>query len=588
MAEKLARTRVWTTIADSRGVLGLVETGPHPPIVLTNGYGVIVGDLFCRRDNARVSAFSLEDTLALIEDGGALLVSEYWGAYGAILHDRGHDRLHVVRDPAASSRIFWSEIEPDAHIVFSHASDYVAAGLSAQPNEAWLRAFLVRPRAVSHATALQGVHELLAGERLTLTREERHMSAAWTPTGVRGLSAESFEQSAAMVRMSVVGVAGAWTEGQRCIVHRLSGGLDSSIVLAGMKEAGATAIECVNQFPEGQSEGDERTYARIAARHFGVTLHEIAFAPQYVNYERLSEIELMVSPSLADLSFGETRAVDAIVTLGGDLITSGQGGDQLFHRMRRPAIAADAYRDGLSWAALSQVIFDTARLSRCPIWDVLGALAIYGAMRRSTHPMRGLIGPELIASEGAIAAAEALIEDHPWLPLMLREAPARALRLNHIAGLEYYHHLNAITAKVAAAPVIAAQPIIELCLNIPPYVMTAGGQDRSLARAAFAALLPEGILKRQAKALTTRFHTAVVERQLSFIARQLVGGELERRGLIRGDALNTVLARKVLPEPELTDALITAFVAEMWLRRLDGAVRAAACPPSQCGAPSAD
>jgi asparagine synthase (glutamine-hydrolysing) len=573
MWAKVESRRDWALVTDRRGVLFYVAPDALPIIRLPNAYGAILGDLYTR-NGTRVSAFDLDDTLALIESGGAPLAQKYWGAYAAILHDRGHDMLHVLRDPAGSSQVFWSEIAPGGYVVFSHASDFVAGGGSTDVDDAWLRAFLTRPRVISRQTGLRGANELLAGERLSFSRETCTHDMHWRPCSSREAaraSGAAFATSARALRTETIATAGAWAHQRGRIIHRLSGGLDSSIVLAALSEAGAGNVECVNQFPSGQPEGDERPFARIVAAHFGARLHEIEFAPHQVQYERLADLEVGAKPSLGDLSFADTVAADAIANLAPDLITSGQGGDQLFHRSRKAWIAADAYRDGVAMEQLKRVAFDTARLARCPIWDVAFAVLRYGVMRRASEPMRAMIEPEVLAAEGASAAADAIAQAHPWRPLMLSQGPARALRLSHIAGLECYHHPNALGVRFPTAPILASQPIIELCVDVPPYVMTEGGRDRSLARAAFAELLPRPILDRKAKATTTRFHTAVLELQMSFIRAVLRGGELEARGLLRGDVLARVLSRDVVPDARMGDALVTALVAEMWLRRLKAA-----------------
>ena len=97
--------------------------------------------------------------------------------------------------------------------------------------------------------------------------------------------------------------------------------------------------------------------------------------------------------------------------------------------------------------------------------------------------------------------------------------------------------------------------------------MTQGGQDRSLARAAFAADLPETIRARSHKGDTTRFHNRVLERQLPLMREMLLGGELARRGLVDRERLEAVLSRDVIADGGLKGALMSTFVAEAWLQR---------------------
>src|SRR5690606_11897165 len=136
------------------------------------------------------------------------------------------------------------------------------------------------PRLVTRRTALKGVSEVLAGERLTWGRTTFERALAWRPDRIEPrFEGDNCEVAAKGLRASVEASAQAWSTWARirgnAIAHRLSGGLDSSIVLAALAAIPDRGeIICFNEFPSGAPEGDERLQAREAAALHGCELVE--------------------------------------------------------------------------------------------------------------------------------------------------------------------------------------------------------------------------------------------------------------------------------------------------------------------------
>jgi asparagine synthase (glutamine-hydrolysing) len=214
-----------------------------------------------------------------------------------------------------------------------------------------------------------------------------------------------------------------------------------------------------------------------------------------------------------------------------------------------------------------EIALASARLARRPVWDVFSAMAAHGVLGLREDPLEKIKGRWTLASEEALQLVREMVMGHDWMEIARRSSPARALRIAHIADLQYYHQYSNPNAHFAAAPVLAMTPVVECCLGIAPYTMTQGG-ERGLARAAFADLLPDEIVKRTTKGATTRYHQAVLEHQLPLVRAMLTDGELVRRGLVAKEALAAAFARGVLADAVQSAGVLTAFIAEMWLQRL--------------------
>jgi asparagine synthase (glutamine-hydrolysing) len=460
-------------------------------------------------------------------------------------------------------------------IICTHASDYIRMIETCEPDMDVLAASMVSPSLVTPRTAIRDLNEIFPGERLTLPRDAGvvRRELLWRPLP-RGAEVrpQEFEAAADTLRNTMRDCAKSWSHGASRIVHRLSGGLDSSIVLSVLRNADAAEIVALNEYSADAPEGDERAIARISAAKFNARLVEVEMSPSRVDWTRLLELELGARPLRQTFSLADSTVGDAIAAIDESaLVTSGQGGDQVFHRSHLPFMAADAWADGLPLRSVLGVALDTARLGRRHAWAVFGTVIKHGVLRRPLPP-GGAAARVLMfdAGQGAKAAIE-LDAHHPWASEMRRAPPARALRIGLIADLQNYRQRDALSLRFAKAQIVTSQPVVELCLRVPPYVMTQGGRDRSLLRAAFAQALPPEVLARTSKGATTRYHANVAHRHFPLLREMLAGGEAENRGLVDAKSLGDALSRGEITSAPQSAALLSCFLVELWLRQFKAA-----------------
>src|SRR3546814_5960667 len=85
---------------------------------------------------------------------------------------------------------------------------------------------------------------------------------------------------------------------------------------------------------------------------------------------------------------------------------------------------------------------------------------------------------------------------HPWLT-----APADALigdreRIVDLAGTQVFRDIAFRGTKRTLRLPLLSQPVMEACLKAPAWMWIAGGENRAVARTAFANVLPRDILER--------------------------------------------------------------------------------------------
>jgi asparagine synthase (glutamine-hydrolysing) len=371
------------------------------------------------------------------------------------------------------------------------------------------------------------------------------------------------------------------------IAHRLSGGVDSAVVLASLVRAGVREIVCVNERPVGFPEGDEWEAAQQTARAQGVRLIAAEASPDRVDYSKLLDGEFHTKPSLADLSYAEPSLMATLAQQSGAIVTSGQGGDQIFLRGRAPYAGADALWDGAGPSAFMRIAADVARQARTHVWEVFGQALIFGLLRRRFDALAAQSFDTPLATEAGRARAIQYRQHHSWMEDAAKTSPARAMRVTRLIDLAFYAQPTCLAARYVTAPVLASRPVLESVLSIPPYIMIEGGVDRSLERAAFAEFIPVELVYRTRKGDATQYHTRALERNLPFVRELLLEGDLARDDLLDRDALKRALAGVWMTDGVVKANVMTCVLAEAWLQRLANArQRARAESAGQCGAPT--
>jgi asparagine synthase (glutamine-hydrolysing) len=347
----------------------------------------------------------------------------------------------------------------------------------------------------------------------------------------------------------------------------LSGGLDSAIVLASLANAkGRPPVIALNYYSEG-ADGDERSLARAAARKMGCDL---------VERERRADVDLRgmlracrtAQPTslYVRLEAGGHEAELAGRT-GADGIFSGDGGDTLFFRSPAALTAVDYVRDhGFNSHSLL-IAFNAAGLDEVSLWAVLRNVLRYGLQHKRRHSVA-----ERRAAWGAVSAE--VIDSitrrgdfvHPWFQHADALPPGKLGQAFLLSfAPDFYDPLDTEGSPERACPLLS-QPLMELCLRIPTYVLAPGPQDRMLARNAFASDLPAEILRRSTKGTLARHVKRVLEANLPFLREFLLDGVLVGRKLLDRGKLITALSATPTRERYWAPEIFEYAGIEAWAR----------------------
>jgi asparagine synthase (glutamine-hydrolysing) len=540
-----------------------------PILPLSRSGGVVVGHLFHRDDQAAVvRAGDRVLGEAASQSKGESLLETAWGGYVAVVADRDGDQVHILRDPSGVMPCFQAKLGR-RQIFFSDLEPLLALGLvKAAPDPGALAQQLVFRHLRTARTGLKGVGEILAGMRTSVGPGGARSVCCWTPWKYADRAAQITDRKAAVraVREETERCVAAWASTSRSILLELSGGLDSSIVAACLAGQPAS-VSCVTLVTPDPG-ADERRYAAQVAASTGRPLIAVPL--------RADAVDLTDPPQIAlpRAGLGALQvAVDQALACEGrrldvDSFFGGGGGDNVFCYLSTAAPAVDAFLVSGPSTTMVRALRDLGRVHDCsPCWA--GWLALKKRLRGP-----GTAWPaDTLFIDAAAAAVQH--EEHAWL-----QRPPDALpgKIEHIRSLMRIQTAPDGKARPAFAPVrhpLLAQPLVELCLRIPSWMWIRGGQNRSVAREAFADRLPPEIRQRRSKGEFVTFCGSIFERNRQVLRDQLVDGWLDRAGILDHDSLETYFANPAPPRDtdffRLLDIAGVETWARSWARRRDGA-----------------
>lgn len=300
----------------------------------------------------------------------------------------------------------------------------------------------------------------------------------------------------------------------------LSGGVDSSLIVGLMAEAGVPELRTYNVGFEdvGGEKGNEFEYADTVARHFG-TVHERIFVPETQLLDRLPEaIAAMSEPMVSHDCIGFYLLAEA-VSRHSRVVQSGQGADEVF--------------GGYHW-------YPRLRGSAQPVADYLGVFRDRDQLEyaQTVRPEHWTAGQNtdhsaaLVAARFAAAGTQDPVEQalHLDTTVMLVDDPVKRVdNMTMAFGLE------------ARVPFLDHE-LVELAARIPARHKLAGGG--------------KGILKEAARRVVP---SAVIDRPKGYFPvpglKHLKGATLER---VRDALTGPTAAARGLFQPRYVAQLLDA------------------------------
>ncbi|MBT3765892.1 MAG: asparagine synthase (glutamine-hydrolyzing) [Rhodospirillaceae bacterium] len=286
-----------------------------------------------------------EPPLYLYLRHGLDFVNHLRGMYAIAIHDTAKNQLVLSRDPFGIKPLYYAETQK-GFIFASEPQALLATGLVDRSlNEAARAELLQLQFTCGAATALQGISRVLPGETIVVENgrivSRKRMDAL--PAG--GTENTSVDQALMRLDETLNDTIGIHQRSDVPYGMFLSGGVDSSMVLAMMHRLNSQPVQAFTAGFSGTSAGDERDHARAVANAAGAEHIEINFSDEDF-WQLLPEIAKVMDDPAADYAVLPTYLLASKAKQAGlKVILTGEGGDELFGGYAR-------YRRAQRWRIL--------------------------------------------------------------------------------------------------------------------------------------------------------------------------------------------------------------------------------------------
>ncbi len=251
------------------------------------------------------------------------------GMYAIALHDPAERRLVLARDPFGIKPLYYAET-PQGFAFASEPHALIEAGLVApRVNRARAVELLQLQFTTGRSGVLDGIERVLPGETIVVSGgkvvERRRMSAL--PAG----GTESLDEDEALKRLDAAFEDSVNVHQRSDVPYGmfLSGGVDSSAVLAMMARLNDRPVRAFTVGFPGTAARDERAHAQAVARAAGAEHIEVAFSDKDF-WRMLPEVAAAMDDPAADYAILPTYLLARAARRDVTVVLSGEGGDELF------------------------------------------------------------------------------------------------------------------------------------------------------------------------------------------------------------------------------------------------------------------
>jgi asparagine synthase (glutamine-hydrolysing) len=448
-----------------------------------------------------------EAIVHLYEEHGSTCPRELRGMFGFAIWDEKRKALLLARDRSGIKPMFYATT-PGGDLIFgSEIKAILASGMiTPEVDDAAVAEYFALGTVSGSRTLIRGVKKLEPGHTLTWKDGRVAIERYWSPP--------AYEPGRVVVRDLAEAADEFWRRFVEAVDITLmsdvplgvflSGGLDSSLIVAAMRERGVAALRT---FSVGfaEAEASELPFARIVAKTFETEHHEVSCtADDFFNalprLTRHRDHPLTFSASIP-LFFVSELAVSSV-----KVVLTGEGSDELFGGYGRYPRALLNLRAG---GALDAVLPNAARGSLARAIGRLGDDYVGSRLKRSflarassfeesyLEPFADFDAAHraLILNGRAAGAYSELgpLIDRDLLAVNPLEAMLRFDQVTYMEELLAKQDQMSMAASIESRVPFLDHHLIEWAAQLPPDVKLRGGNGKALVRLAAERVLPRSI-----------------------------------------------------------------------------------------------
>jgi asparagine synthase (glutamine-hydrolysing) len=496
----------------------------------------------------------------LYEESGPRFVERLHGMFALALWDASRERLVLARDRLGKKPLLYTRL---ADGTFAFASELKALlrlpGVSREIEPAGVDAYLAL-QYVHTGTALRGIQKVPPGYLLVVHRGGESLVPYWQPHPAQPSGSD--DEWLDRVRATVTSAVRKRLVADVPLGALLSGGIDSSIVVALMAQASSTPVRT---FTVGFADEryDERAFARAVAERYGTVHEELEIVEDVA--ETLPRLAAAYDEPLGDEAAFPTFLIAEQARRRVTVALAGDGGDEAFagyeryaaHELgeRIPGAVARAGAAGLRLLPVAR------REPRSTPYRAARFLDVAGAPRAERYSRLVEVFPLELRRELWVDPRQAA-------PLFLDHKPG-------IAGLQELDLLTYLPGDLLLKADIASMAhslelrspfldheVVELGLALPDRLKVRGREGKVALRRAFADVLPGEVAARGKTGFGVPLGRWFRE-DLRELARDLL---VTDRGWFRPETVTRLLDEHESGRADHGHRLWCLLMLELWVR----------------------
>ncbi|CAO3439378.1 asparagine synthase (glutamine-hydrolyzing) [Azospirillum doebereinerae] len=521
----------------------------------------------------------VEVLLHLYEDMGEAMLNRLSGQFAFAILDRRRGRLFLARDPFGVAPLFHALV--GGSFLFGSEIKAILAhpGVERRVDLTGLEQVLALPGLVSPRTMFAGIESLPPGHALVVDDDGVRRWPYWDlvyPAEAEPADPRGEEQFREELAHTLTEAVRRRLQADVPVGAYLSGGLDSSLVVAMMRRCGVEAIDTFSiAFADALL--DERGHQRLMAERLGGRHHEIELDDSGIESRLRAVIrhcECPIKESYNTASFALSAAAAAA---GVPVVLSGEGADELFagyigyrydafRRARGPSAPPNPREAALRrrlWGDES-LFYETQLAEHEALRRALYAPDVAAAFPTFEFTQFGLVDPALVKGRHPL-------HQRAYLDLKLRLG-------DHLVG-DHGDRMLLGNSVEGRFPFLDVE-VSALAARMPPDLKLNGFTEKYILKQVARPLLPAGIVDREKYAFCAPGSPQLLRAGIDWVEELLSPATIRRHGYFDLSTVETLKARYRAPgfvlaglnEEDLLMTVLTfgLFVEEFDMPRLGG------------------
>jgi len=522
------------------------------------------------------TASDTETLVHAYEQWGPAFVRRLHGMFALAIWDRAHRRLFVARDHVGIKPLYWTRAEGAFVCASEIKALFAFPGVRREPDPDAVVQHLTLRYAAAPRTMFAGIHKLPPGHSLTLeggeAKLERWWRASYEPKQRLGA-----DDALAEVERRLTASVKSHLMSEVPLGALLSGGVDSSLVVALMSRLGSRAVKTFSVGFEGPGADNELPFARRVSQHCGTEHHELTVGAADLLRELPSLVwhqdEPMSEPAAIPTYMVSRLARDSVT-----VVLTGEGGDELFAGYPKYAVEPLARRLASLPGPIREVILSGV-VDRLPFrfrkLQVLGRSARFRSEpERLAAWFAGFVGSERERLLGPLLRPHAGSGVAPFRDA-LADTPARTgldrmldvdLRIWLADDLLVKMDKMSMAASVEARVPLLDKPLIEWAMGLTEEHKVRGLEGKVLLKRLARKLLPVEVVDRPKVGFTVPLSPWFRGPLRELLADTLLAKDCLERGWYEPAAIRSAVEDHLSGRRDRARGLWTLLTLELWHR----------------------